>query len=113
MGSGGEVHFAFGRTADEKLWLHLRKAKCSNSSVPSRDGNRPSAVDETSDEITISYPKVELWHHCLLRGANLGSFLSIVCGTPVLLYKGVRQPVALLQRLAGISTYGVVNVDVD
>ena len=89
------------RTADQKLLLLFRKANCNNGNV----GNKAEA--ESSDEV-ISYPKAELWRHCLLRGANLGSFVSIIFGTPVLLYKGVRQPIALLQRLSRISTYGVV-----
>ena len=96
------------QTADKKLWLLVRKASCAGgTSLQSGGSNQTTSVDDKDEEV-IAHPAVELWHHCLLRGANLGSFLSIVCGTPFLLYKGVRQPVPLLRRLAGISTYGVV-----
>ena len=96
------------QSADKKLWLFLRKTHCSGGSSPQNADSKQSAVAKASDE-EIAQPTVELWHHCLLRGANLGSVASIVFGTPVLLYKGVRQPTALLQQLAGISTYGVVS----
>lgn len=104
---GVEMKCSLLQTSDKKLWLLLRKANCTDS-TPSEDNNQSSAVVQSSEEV-ISYPNVELWHHCLLRGANLGSLVSIVCATPVLLYKGVRQPSALFHRLAGISTYGVVS----
>lgn len=94
------------QTADKKLWLYVRKAKCADSTtLGSKDSNQTEVVD-INDEI-IAYPTLELWRHCLLRGANLGSFATILFGTPVLLYKGVRQPSAFLQRLSRISTYGV------
>ena len=96
------------QTADKKLWLYVRKAKCADSTtLGSKDSNQTEVVD-INDEI-ITYPTLELWRHCLLRGANLGSFATILFGTPVLLYKGVRQPSVFLQRLSRISTYGVVR----
>ena len=106
MGSGtAGINCTLLQTSDKKLLLFFRKANCNGGGLPSPPSNQSS-----DDEVSISYPKAELWHHCLLRGANLGSFVSIVFGTPVLLYKGVRQPIALLKRLAGISTYGVVSM---
>ena len=104
VGTKFDVNCTLLQTADQKLLLLFRKANC-NGSMGSN--NRVLAAVESSDEV-IPYPTAELWRHCLLRGANLGSFVSIVCGTPVLLYKGVRQPITLLQRLSRISTYGVV-----
>lgn len=98
MGTKSDIRFTLLQTTDRKLLLLFRKANCTDGNVGS---------NQSSDEV-ISHPKVELWRHCLLRGANLGSFVSIIFGTPVMLYKGVRQPSVMLQRLAGISTYGVV-----
>ncbi|CAI7991640.1 hypothetical protein GBAR_LOCUS791 [Geodia barretti] len=103
VGTESDMNCTLLRTADQKLLLLFRKANCNNGNV---GNNRLEAKAESSDEV-ISYPKAELWRHCLLRGANLGSFVSIIFGTPVLLYKGVRQPITLLQRLSRISTYGV------
>lgn len=90
------------KTSDQKLWLFMRKASCT------RGTSGENKTETVEDDVVIAHPTVELWRHCLMRGANLGSFVSIVFGTPVLFYKGVRQPALLLQRLAGISTYGVV-----
>ena len=104
VGTESDMNCTLLRTADQKLLLLFRKANCNNGNV---GNNRLEAKAESSDEV-LSYPKAELWRHCLLRGANLGSFVSIIFGTPVLLYKGVRQPITLLQRLSRISTYGVV-----
>ena len=93
------------QTSDKKLWLILRKVSCTGNIT--QEGGEPSTVVNSNEEV-ISYPNLELWRHCLLRGANLGSLVSVLCATPILVYRGVRQPSALFSRLAGISTYGVV-----
>ena len=95
------------QATDKKLLLFVMNAHCTGNSSPQSGQSASDQLSKTDDEV-IAHPTVELWHHCLLRGANLGSFVAIVFGTPALLYKGVRHPTALLQRLAGISTYGVV-----
>lgn len=97
-----EIKCSLLRTSDQKLWLFTRKASCTGGT------SSENKTETVGDDVVIAHPTFELWRHCLLRGANLGSFLCIVFGTPVLFYKGVRQPALLLQRLAGISTYGVV-----
>lgn len=97
-----EIKCSLLKTSDQKLWLFTRKANCTGGTG---ENNKTDAVD---DDVVIAHPTMELWRHCLMRGANLGSFLCIVFGTPVLFYKGARQPAPLLQRLAGISTYGAV-----
>ena len=110
MTSSTEVKCGILRTTDDKIWLLLKKASCSGTVPSSTSSSKTQNAARTDNDEVIYHPKVELWHHCLLRGANLGSFVSFVFGTPVLLYKGVRQPSVLLHRLAGISTYGVVSV---
>ena len=98
------------QTADKKMWLFMRQADCTGGATSQGGGSSQTTAGEDADhEESIPHSTLELWRHTLLRGANAGSFVSIVVGTPVLLYKGVRQPAVFLQRLAGISTYGVVR----
>ena len=91
----------FIQSTDKRLWLFMNQAQCRSEETPS---------DSSDDDLeSIPHPTLELYRHTLMRGANLGSFLSILLGTPVLFYKGVRKPAELLGRLARVSTYGVVS----
>lgn len=98
------------QTADKKLWFLMKKANCSNGSDESAASESAPAKPEDDDQENIPHPSLELWRHTMLRGANAGSFLAIVFGTPVLLFKGARKPAELLRRLARASTYGVVSM---
>ena len=93
----------------DKTWLLLRRARCSEGET-AREPREHQCAAGGDDEEKIAYPTLELWRHTLLRGANMGSVCSIVLGVPVLLIRGVRQPVTLLRRLANISPYGVVSM---
>ena len=66
------------------------------------------AVEADADE-DIPHPTFEVYRHTLMRGANLGAFLSLVVGPPVLFMRGVRQPSEILPRLAGVCVKGVVS----
>ena len=67
-------------------------------------------LDSSDDDLeSILHPTLELYRHTLMRGANVGSFLFILLGTPVLFYKGIRKPAELLGRLVRVNTYGVVS----
>ena len=66
------------------------------------------AVEADTDE-DIPHPTFEVYRHTLMRGANLGAFLSLVMGPPVLFMRGVRQPSEMLPRLAGVCVKGVVS----
>lgn len=66
----------------------------------------------TSPEVdeNIPYPTVELYRHTILRGANLGSVLSLILAPPYLAYKGVwRQPMEFLRRTGSITAKGMVG----
>ena len=67
------------------------------------------AVDKTDPDEDIPHPTFELYRHTLLRGANLGGFLSLVLGPPVLFFRGVRRPSEMLSRLGGVCAKGVVS----
>ena len=71
---------------------------------------KKSAVrnDADADE-EILHPTFEVYRHTLMRGANMGAFLTLVLGPPVLFVRGVRQPSELLRRLAGACAKGVVS----
>ena len=108
---GMELKCALLQSSSDKkriTWLLVRPAHCT-SSEGSSPGPPASGRDSDDEEEKIAHPSLELWRHTLLRGANLGSFCTIVFGVPTLLFRGVRQPGALLRRLAGISPYGVVS----
>ena len=64
---------------------------------------------ETDADEDIPHPTFEVYRHTLLRGANLGGFLSLVLGPPVLFFRGVRRPSEMLTRLAGVCVKGVVS----
>ena len=66
------------------------------------------AVEADADE-DIPHPTYEVYRHTLLRGANMGAFLSLALGPPILFIRGVRQPSEMLRRLAGVCTKGVVS----
>ena len=66
-------------------------------------------ADADADE-DIAHPTYEVYRHTLLRGANLGAFLSLAVGPPVLFIRGVRQPSEILRRLAGVCVKGVVSL---
>ena len=67
-----------------------------------------SSEEPDADE-NISHPSLELYRHTILRGANMGSFLALVVGPPVLLLRGVRSPAEMLRRMAGICAKGMVS----
>ena len=77
--------------------------------VPAPPVEKPlQSVEADADEI-ISHPTLELYRHTLLRGANLGSFVALLVGPPVLFLRGVRQPSEMLRRTASICAKGMVS----
>ncbi len=74
--------------------------------VPPPPMETPSEPD--ADE-NISHPSLELYRHTILRGANMGSFLALVVGPPVLFFRGVRSPAEMMRRMAGICAKGMVS----
>lgn len=64
---------------------------------------------ETDGEENIPHSSMELYRHTMLRGANMGSLLSLVFGPPVLLFRGVRKPAEMLNRLGNICLKGTVS----
>ncbi|XP_064398491.1 uncharacterized protein LOC135345075 [Halichondria panicea] len=72
--------------------------------VPPPPMETPSEPD--ADE-NISHPSLELYRHTILRGANMGSFLALVVGPPVLFFRGVRSPAEMMRRMAGICAKGM------
>ena len=69
----------------------------------------PASTEKDVNE-DIPHATLELYRHTILRGANLGSVLSLVVAPPYLLYKGVRSPMELLRRLGVITARGMVGV---
>lgn len=65
-------------------------------------------VEEDADD-DIPHPTYEVYRHTVLRGANMGAFLSLALGPPVLFFRGVRHPTEMLHRLAGVCVKGVVS----
>ena len=65
-------------------------------------------TDADEDE-NIPHPTLELYRHTLLRGANVGSLLTLLVGPPVLLLRGVRQPAELIRRLSSTCVKAVVS----
>lgn len=63
-------------------------------------------VDENEN---IPHPTLELYRHTILRGASVGSLLTLLVGTPVLLSRGVKQPTELLRRISSACVKGVVS----
>lgn len=68
---------------------------------------KPPPPDTDED---IPHPYMELYRHTILRGANLGSVLSLVLAPPYLIYKGVwRQPAEFIRRTGSITAKGMVR----
>ena len=57
----------------------------------------------------IPHPTLEVYRHTLLRGANVGSFLTILCAPPILYARGTRDAKQILQQTAWASVYGMVS----
>ena len=68
---------------------------------------QPQESEDFGDE-RISYPTLELYRHTILRGANLGSVVSLIGGPIYLLIRGVRSPKELLRRTGSITAKGTV-----
>lgn len=58
---------------------------------------------------SIPHPYAELYRHTILRGANLGSVLSLVLAPPYLWFKGVRSPGEFVKRTGSITAKGMVR----
>lgn len=82
------------------------------TTVPSAKEDNPvpakSGASEDIDE-HIPHPTLELYRHTALRGANLGSVVSLFVAPPYLFYKGVRSPMEMLRRTASITAKGMVT----
>lgn len=75
---------------------------------PAPEKNVKVKIEADADE-DIPHPTFEVYRHTLLRGANLGAFLTVTLGPPILFIRGVRQPSELVRRLAGVCVKGVVS----
>ncbi len=84
-------------------------AHCASQPEGVPEGGEGKAAGLDSDEEAIPHAGMEVYRHTLLRGANAGSFLALVLGIPVLLYRGVRKPAEMMRRLSGASPKGVVS----
>lgn len=85
---------------------------CFNCVAMAEGGQAPPTTPEVKSdpEENIPYPTAELYRHTILRGANLGSVLSLVLAPPYLIYKGVwRQPMEFLRRTGSITAKGMVS----
>ena len=69
---------------------------------------RKLRTEDDTDE-KIPHPYLELYRHCMLRGANVGSVLAMVLAPPVLYASGTRQPRELATGTARATLYGVVR----
>ncbi len=67
------------------------------------------ASTETDPDEDIPHPTFELYCHTLMRGANLGSVVSLIVAPPYLMYRGVRAPMELLRRIGVITARGMVG----
>ena len=67
----------------------------------------PALTESDMDE--IPHPTMELYRHTILRGANLGSVVSLIIGPPYLYYKGVRSPGEFIRRLGSFTAKGMVS----
>ena len=76
--------------------------------VPPSD-EKTAKVEADADE-DIPHPTLELYRHTLLRGANMGAFLTLAFGPPVLFFRGVRKPSDMLRRLGVACVKGVVSI---
>ena len=76
--------------------------------VPSSE-EKTAKVEADADE-EIAHPTLEVYRHTLLRGANMGAFLTLALGPPVLFFRGVRKPSEMLRRLGGACVKGVVSI---
>ena len=52
---------------------------------------------------------MELYRHTILRGANLGSVVSLLVAPPYLWFRGVRDPKEFLMRTGSITAKGMVR----
>lgn len=66
-------------------------------------------ADDVDPDDNIPHHTLEVYRHTMLRGANVGSILALVFGPPVLLYRGVRKPQEMMNRLGSASLKGVVR----
>ena len=80
-----------------------------DSEKPLASQNKVVVQAEDDADENIPHPKLEVYRHTLLRGANMGAVLSLVFGPPVLFVRGVRQPSEMFRRLAGVCVKGVVS----
>ena len=74
-------------------------------------GKKPPRKLHTAEETDedLPHPYYELYRHCILRGANTGSLLTLLFAPPILYARGTREPRELLSRTARASVYGVVS----
>ena len=77
---------------------------------PLASGKQVMAQSEADADEDIPHPTFEVYRHTLLRGANMGAFLTIALGPPVLFIRGVRQPSEMFRRLARVCVKGVVSI---
>ena len=63
------------------------------------------------DDEKIAHPTLELYRHTALRGANVGSLVSLALAPPYLLFKSIRSPMELLRRTGSITAKGTVSVN--
>lgn len=79
----------------------------------SAEDNKPSVstpVVRDMDE-DIPHPMFELYRHTILRGANLGSVVTLILGPPYLLYKRVWG-MEFLRRMGSICAKGTVSAHI-
>lgn len=85
------------------------EAKPADSSTAEPPTSPVTAIKSTDPNENIPHPTYELYRHTLLRGANAGSLIALMFTPPVLLFRGTRDPRAILYRTGRASIYGVVS----
>lgn len=73
---------------------------------------KPEQATPVPDDENIPYPTLELYRHTIMRGANLGSVLSLIIAPPYLLLKGVRCPREFMKRTGSITAKGMVKTSI-
>ena len=77
---------------------------------PPKATGEPAAAPDTTDDLEkISHPVMGLYRHTILRGANLGSVVSLLVAPPYLWFRGVRNPKEFLMRTGSITAKGTVS----
>ena len=95
----------------ESQGVEVKSAEVKSTEVKTPVVAVPAPAEKDPNE-DIPHAYLELYRHTFLRGANLGSVVSLIVAPPYLLYRGVRAPMELLRRVGVITARGMVGCDI-